>query len=45
VLLGIALATGLAYLALARAYWFRIPFAGILIATTCFALATFAAFI
>jgi hypothetical protein len=44
-LLGIALATGLAYLALARAYWFRVPFTGILIATSCFALATLVAFL
>jgi len=27
---------GLSYLALARKYWFRIPFVGILLATLCF---------
>jgi len=27
---------GLSYLALARAYWFKVPFAGILVATLCF---------
>lgn len=37
VLLG--LAAGIAYLCLAHAYWFRIPFIGIAIATSCFAIA------
>lgn len=36
----LALANGLAYLALARAYWFRTPFIGIMAATVCFAVAT-----
>lgn len=30
---------GLSYLFLAKKYWFRIPFAGILISTTCFVVA------
>ena len=41
----LALATGLAYLAVAFKYWFRIPVTGILVATTCFAIATLRAFI
>ncbi len=32
---------GLAYLWLAKRYWFKIPFIGILIATTCFVGAAF----
>jgi len=36
-LLGVA--AGLAYLYLAHTYWFRIPFVGIAIATSCFAIA------
>jgi hypothetical protein len=32
----LATINGLAYLALAKAYWFRTPFIGILIATICF---------
>ncbi len=31
--------TGLCYLILAKKYWFKIPFVGILIATICFVLA------
>ena len=41
----LALANGLAYLALARAYWFRTPFIGILAATVSFAIATVLVFI
>jgi hypothetical protein len=37
VVLGVA--AGLAYLYLAHTYWFRIPFVGIAIATSCFAIA------
>jgi hypothetical protein len=37
VLLGFA--AGIAYLCLAHTYWFRIPFIGIAIATSCFATA------
>ena len=36
----LALANALGYLALARAYWFRTPFIGILVATLSFAIAT-----
>ena len=36
----IALVNGLAYLALARAYWFRTPFIGIFVASVCFVSAT-----
>jgi len=32
----LAVVVGLAYLALARKYWFRIPFVGVLISTLCF---------
>lgn len=35
----VALANGLAWLGLARAYWFRTPLVGIAIATACFAAA------
>jgi hypothetical protein len=41
----IALANGLAYLALARAYWFRTPFIGILGATICFGVAAALTFV
>ena len=40
----LALVNGLAWLALAYKYWFRIPLTGIAIATACFALATLEAF-
>jgi hypothetical protein len=40
----LALATGLAYLAVAFKYWFRIPLTGIAVATACFAIATLEAF-
>lgn len=32
----LAVVTGVSYLYLARKYWFRLPFTGILIATLCF---------
>jgi hypothetical protein len=35
----LAAINGLAYLGLAKAYWFRTPFIGILIATICFVVA------
>ena len=35
----IAVVNGLAYLALAKRYWFRIPLVGIALATACFAVA------
>lgn len=38
-LVALAVAAGIAYLGLAHAYWFRIPFIGIAIATSCFAAA------
>jgi hypothetical protein len=38
-LLALAVATGAAYLWLAHTYWFRVPLAGIAIATACFAAA------
>jgi hypothetical protein len=39
-LLAVGLATLLAYLWLALAYWFRVPFTGIAIATACFIAAS-----
>ncbi|QJR11611.1 hypothetical protein DSM104443_02690 [Usitatibacter rugosus] len=44
-LLLIAGATGLAFLALAVRYWFRIPLIGIALATLCFLVASARAFI
>ncbi len=41
----LALAAGLAYLAVGFKYWFRIPVTGILVATACFAIATARAFL
>jgi hypothetical protein len=41
----LALAAGLAYLALAVKYWFRIPLTGIALATTCFAIAALRLFL
>ena len=41
----LGLVTTGAYLALARRYWFRTPFIGTLIATTCFAVATIRALV
>jgi hypothetical protein len=35
----LAAANALAWLALARAYWFRVPFAGLLVASACFVVA------
>lgn len=43
ILLGVA--AGLAYLCLAHAYWFRVPFTGILIATSFFIAAAVLIFI
>lgn len=40
VFLPVAVVTGVAYVWLAHTYWFRIPFAGVSIATACFAAAS-----
>ena len=42
--IGLAVVIGLSYLYLAKRYWFRIPFLGILVATICFTVAAISVF-